>query len=120
MAGTKSPIIGVKVGSRVLTGPAAFLALLIVLAALVGFVVVVGATAGSALAISAALWILFIGYWTAAAATAAPATRTESAQSRRVHQRLLAASLVLLFLPVPGLRLRILPAAVAVALLGLT
>jgi protein-S-isoprenylcysteine O-methyltransferase Ste14 len=112
-------MIGVKVGSRVLTGPAAFLTLLVVLAALVGFVVVVGATAGWALAVSAALWILFIGYWTAAAASAAPATRTESAGSRQVHQRLLIASLVLLFLPVPGLRLRILPATFVVEVAGL-
>src|SRR6185369_11302421 len=58
-------------------------------------------------------------YWSAAAAAAAQATRTESAASRRVHQRFLVASLVLLFLPVSGLRLRILPATLTVAIVGL-
>jgi protein-S-isoprenylcysteine O-methyltransferase Ste14 len=60
--------------------------------------------------LSGAGWIAFIVYWSAAAKNSAPARKSESQESRNVHQLLLNAALLLLFLPIPGLKQRFLPA----------
>lgn len=68
---------------------------------------------------SGALWILFIGYWSAAASKAAPTKSSESASSRQLHQLLMYGSLVLAFFRVPGLGQRWLPAASYIVPIGL-
>ena len=72
----------------------------------------------SPLWVSAALWILFIGYWSAAAKNSAPERISESQASRRLHQRLMNAALLLLFVPIPGLRGRFLPGASFITFAG--
>lgn len=59
--------------------------------------------------VSIAGWIAFTSYWSAAAKNSAEAQSFESAESRRVHELLVNIGLVLLFVPVPGLRELILP-----------
>ena len=74
----------------------------------------------SPLWVSGALWILFIGYWSAAAKNASPAQSSESQSSRKLHEYLMNGALLLLFVPVPGLGRRFLPAASFIVPLGLT
>ena len=69
--------------------------------------------------VSGALWLVFVAYWGAAAQHAARPERTESRASRRFHERLLNSGLLVLLLPIPGLRGRFLPAAVIVAVAGI-
>lgn len=70
--------------------------------------------------LSAALWLLFILYWSAAARNATPAKRSESSGSRQLHELLLNGALLLLFLRIPGLNARWLPVTPAVVPIGLT
>ena len=65
-------------------------------------------------------FLAFNFYWGAAAKNSAPAQKSESPESRRVHQYLLLAGLLLLFIPVPGLRGRFLPATTAIIITGLS
>lgn len=58
--------------------------------------------------ISAGLWILFSIYWSIAARDKAPTKTSESVGSRRLHLILVNVALLVLILPVPGLRLRFL------------
>jgi protein-S-isoprenylcysteine O-methyltransferase Ste14 len=95
----------------VLPGPLSFVALVIVLAIIVGVFYLVITKTGPGVWASGALWILFIVYWSAAAKNAAPARTSESAASRQVHQLLMYGALLIAFLPLPGLRQRWLPAA---------
>src|SRR5579884_2349798 len=53
---------------------------------------------------SAAGWIAFSSYWSAAAKNSAAAKDAESKQSRRVHEITMQTGLLLLFIAVPGLR----------------
>ena len=73
----------------------------------------------SPLWISGLLWVTYQIYWGAAAAKAAPSASAESAKSRALHTNLLTVGLLLLFVPVPGLRGRWLPVARRVAPVGL-
>ncbi len=54
-------------------------------------------------------WLSFVIYWSAAAKNASPARSSESQTSRRVHEFLVNAALLLAFIPVPGLTHRVLP-----------
>jgi protein-S-isoprenylcysteine O-methyltransferase Ste14 len=69
--------------------------------------------------LAGALWIVFMVYWSAAAQKATPLARSESKESRALHSNLLTLAQLLLFIPVPGLRMRFVPPATWVALLGL-
>jgi len=69
--------------------------------------------------LSAAGWIAFGNYWARAARNAAEAKSRESTQSRRVHEVLMNGGLLLLFIPVPGLRQRFLADSIWWALAGL-
>jgi len=99
--------LAIKIGSTTLNGPAAVAILVLLLGLVAALVVWIRPTLRMSL--SAALWILFILYWGAAAKNAAPTQSAESPASRAVHTRLLNLSLLLLFLPMPGLRARYLP-----------
>jgi len=68
---------------------------------------------------SGALWILFIGYWGAAASNAAPTKTSESVSSRQLHQLLMYGALALAFFRLPGLGHRWLPMAFYIIPLGL-
>lgn len=69
--------------------------------------------------LSAAGWIAFSSYWARAARDSAEAKDRESTKSRRVHEILMNGGLLLLFIPVPGLTVRFLPASMAWVLAGL-
>src|SRR6266545_7356252 len=69
--------------------------------------------------VSGALWILFIGYWSAAANNAAPTKSAESTSSRQLHQLLMYGALALAFFRLPGLGQRWLPMAFYIVPLGL-
>ena len=109
--------IAIKVGATTLTGPAAAAMLLVVLGLLAALLIWIRPTIRMSL--SGALWIVFIGYWSAAARNVAPTESAESPASRAVHTRLLNGSLLLLFVPVPGLRARFLPLGPLVVAAGL-
>src|SRR5437867_11291527 len=95
------PTLTLRLGGLAFTGRSAVVALLAIVALIVALLVYLKLwlTNGPLLA-SGALWILFIGYWTAAAKNAAPTKSSESRESRRRHQRLMNAALFLLFVPV--------------------
>jgi protein-S-isoprenylcysteine O-methyltransferase Ste14 len=110
----------VKIGGLALTGLPAALLLLAFLAAIVGSIVLLRPAFGwSPLWISAALWIAFIGYWSAAAKDASAAKSAEPSSSRQLHQNLLNVALLLLFLRVPGLKARWVPASIYLVVAGL-
>lgn len=92
--------------------------ILLALAAVVVIVVARSAT-WSWLWASGGLWILFIGYWTAAARNAAAVRSSESAPSRQLHQLLMYGALVLAFWRAPGLGGRWLPASGLTVAIGL-
>lgn len=101
------PTAVLKIGGVTLQGNAA-------VAAMVGIVLLIVALIYAShpslrMLLSGALWIGFIIYWSVQAQKAAPATRAESKESRRFHEILLNGSLLLLFIPVPGLRERFVP-----------
>jgi len=66
-----------------------------------------------------AVWAVFSLYWDAARKNAAPAVRSESRASRRLHLLLANAALILILVPIPGLRQRYLPASPIVSAVGL-
>jgi protein-S-isoprenylcysteine O-methyltransferase Ste14 len=69
--------------------------------------------------VSGVIWLGFVVYWSAAASKAAPSQSSESRESRAVHTRLLNFSLLMLFVPVPGLGIRYLPSSFTVSVAGL-
>jgi protein-S-isoprenylcysteine O-methyltransferase Ste14 len=89
--------------------PLSVVALVIVLALLGGMLYVVITKTGPEVWSSGVLWILFIVYWSAAAKNSAATQASESQSSRQLHQFLMYGSLLLAFIPVPGLRQRWLP-----------
>lgn len=97
--------------SVLLNGPLSILALVVLLALIAGFFYLVATRTGPPVWLSGGLWVLFIAYWSAAAKNAAPTVSSESPASRQLHQLLMYGSLLLAFLPVPGLRQQLLPIA---------
>jgi protein-S-isoprenylcysteine O-methyltransferase Ste14 len=122
MSGTDVPprTMVVQFGGFKLTGAAALIALLVMLAAIVGLVWLSHpAFRWGWLWVSAALWIAFQWYWTAAAGNRSASRSEESPRSRALHQYLLNLALLLLFLRVPGLKTRWVPDAAWVIAAGL-
>jgi protein-S-isoprenylcysteine O-methyltransferase Ste14 len=102
----------VQIGSFRPTGAPAVVVLLGILGAILATVIRFGPRwSWSNLWLSALLWLAFIVYWSAAVKDSAPALSSESSGSRQLHTLLLNLSLVLLFLPLPGLGARWLPRA---------
>ena len=83
MTTPQRPTTVVKVGPVALTGWAAVLALVVLLALIVAGIIV--SRPSLRMLLSAALWVAFIVYWSAAARTAAPTKSAESPESRRLH-----------------------------------
>lgn len=69
--------------------------------------------------LSLVLWLLFSIYWGIAANQSAPTKTSESVWSRRLHVILVNGALLLLVLPIPGLRWRFLPESVFLVAAGL-
>jgi protein-S-isoprenylcysteine O-methyltransferase Ste14 len=65
-------------------------------------------------------WLLWGVYWEVAAKNTAPAASSESRGSRRLHVFLVNAALILIVVPLHGLRQRYLPASSIVIAAGLT
>jgi len=101
------PGLAVQIGPLKLTGPAAFIALVLLLGAVAALIVWMHPAVR--MLIAGAIWVVFLVYWAVAAGKAAPTKSAESAASRAVHTRLLYGSMLLLFVPVPGLRFRFVP-----------
>lgn len=107
-----------KLGPVTLTGWSAVLALVVLLALIVALTV--ASRPSLRMLLSAALWLAFLVYWSAVARTAAPAKTAESRESRRLHTTMLNGAILLLFIPVPGLRVRFLPLLPLLVAAGLT
>lgn len=58
---------------------------------------------------AAALWLGFSTYWSNQAKNSAATKSSETAGSRRLHEALVQGALLLLFIPLPGLRQALLP-----------
>ncbi len=69
--------------------------------------------------LSGALWFAFLVYWSVAARNSAPVASAESVKSRSLHQLVLNFSLLLLFIPVPGLTGHFAPLTAAMIAAGL-
>jgi protein-S-isoprenylcysteine O-methyltransferase Ste14 len=69
--------------------------------------------------LSVALWLVFSVYWSIAARDRAATKTSESPSSRRLHLALVSAAQLLLFLRVPGLTQRFLPARDVIVAAGL-
>jgi protein-S-isoprenylcysteine O-methyltransferase Ste14 len=109
-----------QVGPLRLEGTAALVAMFTLLGAIIATLIYFRARIlASPLSISAALWIGFVVYWSVAARHTVATTSRETRASRRVHQRLLNAALLLVFVPVPGLDRRILPVGWSVVATGI-
>jgi protein-S-isoprenylcysteine O-methyltransferase Ste14 len=114
------PTITLQLGGLKLTGAAGLIGLLVILGGIVWLVIRLHPAFGwSWLWVSAALWLAFIVYWSKEAANASAIRRAESARSRALHNGLMNLSLLLLFLRLPGLTGRWLPATAAVIGAGL-
>ncbi len=107
----------IKIGGLTLRGPAAAIVLLVIVAVLVVLIVRMHPRTG--MWISGGLWIAFIAYWSAAAKNSGAAKSSEPQRSRGVHELLLNAGLLLLFVPVWGLAGHFLPHARSLTLAGL-
>ena len=113
-----TPII--KIGGFSLTGTAAVVAQLVLLALIVAGAIYFHPTRRNwPMWVSGAMWLGFVVYWSAAARKAAPSKSSETRASRAVHERLMIFALLMLFVPVPGLGIRFAPATLAVSLAGL-
>ena len=101
------PSFGLVIGGLRLSGPAAAIVALLLLAAIVTLVMLAKPSLGMLAA--AAIWIGFLVFWSATAGRGSARKSEESVQSRALHQRLLNLGLLLLFVSIPGLRWRWLP-----------
>jgi protein-S-isoprenylcysteine O-methyltransferase Ste14 len=119
-AGDARSII-LQIGPLRLTGPGALVATFALLGAIIAALIYFRARIlSSPLSISAALWIAFVIYWSVAARDTAQTKSRESRASRSVHSQLLNASLLLVFVPVPGLDQRVLPVGRWVVPIGIS
>lgn len=95
----------IAIGKYRLTGWPAQIVLILILAGIIAlFWFRRGALAPWPVWVSIAVWIVYSSYWSAAAKNSAAAKTVESPESRRVHELLLNFGLLLVFIPVPGLR----------------
>jgi protein-S-isoprenylcysteine O-methyltransferase Ste14 len=114
------PVITIQIGRWKLTGVPAIVGQIAILGGLAGLVIWLHPAFGwSWLWLSAALWLAFIVYWSKAAANASATLRAETPRSRAIHNGLMNLSLLLLFLRLPGLTGRWVPATSLVPVAGL-
>jgi len=106
-----------RLGKITLTGRSAVAGLVVLLLGIIAGIIAL--RPAIRLLLAAALWVVFVVYWGAAARNAATTKSAESRESRRLHQLLLNATLLLLFVPVPGLRGRFVPLVPLIVAAGL-
>src|SRR4030095_6293197 len=108
---TRAPAVVVRLPGLNINfgGLLALVPITIALALILLLLYLISRTSQTLLWLSAALWILFIGYWSAAAGNTGKTRTSESARSRQVHQLLMYGALVLAFVRVSGLNGRWLP-----------
>lgn len=111
------PTFGIKLGSRILVGPAAAGVVVFALVLFAGLLVWVRPSLRMLL--TGGLWVTFVVYWSAAARNVAPSASSETPASRAVHTRLLNLGFLLLFVPIPGLRGRFVPGGPVMVASGL-
>lgn len=119
MAAPAAPSPAVRIGTLTLGPKSVWIARLILLALLAWIVYIAPPWRHWPMWFAAAGWILFSIYWSAAAKNSAQAKESESNRSRGVHEALVTAGQLLLFIPVPGLVQSFVPHSLAWALLGL-
>src|SRR5262245_12280826 len=112
------PVAKVRIGRFELGGRSAQIVALMLLGLVV--VLIVASRPSLRMGLTGSLWIAFLVYWSVAARNEAKSASSESSRSRSLPQTLLTASLLLLFVPVPGLPRRFLPAEPYLVPLGLT
>lgn len=103
--------VAVQIGSVRVSGVNARILIVLLLSVIAGLVVWSRAAFGMVL--TGMVWGGFLLYWSAAARNGPTQAQRESTASRQLHTRLLYTALLLLFLPVPGLRVRLFPPSVA-------
>lgn len=114
------PQTTIAIGQFRLTGRPAQIVLLLILAGIVAWIAYLRPSLSNwPLWVSIAGWIAFTSYWGAAARNSGAAKTSESAESRRVHELLVNIALLLLFVPIPGLRQPFLPQSLARVAAGL-
>jgi protein-S-isoprenylcysteine O-methyltransferase Ste14 len=114
------PTPTIRIGGLSLTGLPALLALALIATLIVALCVVFRSSFDNVpMWASGALWLLFTVYWSVETARAAPVAKVESERSRGRHGNLMSLGLLLLFLPLPGLWARYLPASPLVPAAGL-
>ena len=111
------PVARIQIGRLSLTGRSAQI-VVFVLFGLIG-ALIAWSRPTLRMGLTGGLWIAFLVYWSAAARNEAKSASSESPRSRSIHQLLLNGSLLLLFVPVPGLTRRFLPLAATLVPLGL-
>lgn len=112
--------VTLRLGKLTLTGKSAALALSVILIAIAALIVYTRPSLSNwPLWVYGAGWLAFVIYWGSAAKNAAPSKKSESRESRRVHECLMNVAFLLLFIPIPGLRERYLPAAPLLVPIGL-
>jgi len=104
----KQPTITMKLGGLTLTGPSAIVVALLILGLFVGLIIWSKPSLGMWL--SGGIWLGFIIFWSVTAQKGGPARTEESVRSRAARQNLMNLGVLFLFVPVPGLRWRFLPA----------
>jgi protein-S-isoprenylcysteine O-methyltransferase Ste14 len=111
------PTPTVQIGRVKLTGLWAVFVLLAVLAVLV--VLVIFARPRVSVLLSAGIWLAMDVYWSLAELKRPQTKSAESPESRRRHGLLTSTALLLIFLPLPGLREQFAPDTLTTALVGL-
>lgn len=99
---------GLRLGNLILTGPAALIVGILLLALFVALIVWSKPSIGMLLA--GGIWIGFLVFWSLTAGRGGPSKSEESPESRALHRNLLNLGLLLLFVSIPGLRWRYIPA----------
>ncbi|HEY6867019.1 MAG TPA: isoprenylcysteine carboxylmethyltransferase family protein [Candidatus Eisenbacteria bacterium] len=95
------------IGGLSLTGPAALIVALLLLGLFVWLIVWSRPSLGMLLA--GGIWLGFVVFWSATAHTAGTGRSEETPRSRATRQQLMNLGLLLLFVPIPGLRWHYLP-----------
>ena len=112
----RQPAVGVRLGSRVITGPWALVIAVAVLAAVVALYA--WTQPPRRMVATLVIWIAFQIYWSAASANSAMAVSGESDSSRAIHRRMLNIALLLLVFNWPGLQTRFVPLTISIVASG--
>jgi protein-S-isoprenylcysteine O-methyltransferase Ste14 len=111
-AKTQQPAITIQMGRFKLQGRSAAIVLFLIAMLIAVRLIYKPPVINWPLMLSVAGWVLFSVYWSIAAKNSAPAKSSEAPKSRQIHQLLLNSALLLILIPVPGLKQPLPPAGV--------